>query len=152
MADQKFGYAGQVLVIDLTKQSYEIIDSGPYVEEWIGGHGLASALFWDYCKDKTVSPFDPGNVTVIASNPFSGSIVPSSAARVEMTGLGPFSYPEWYTRSSIGGRIAGAMKAAGFDATVIMGKAEKPVWVNVVNDYVTFNDATSLWGKDTWDT
>lgn len=152
MSDQTFGYAGKILILDLTTQTHEIIDSGPYVEEWIGGHGLASKLFWDYCEDKTASPFDPENVNVIASNPFSGSLVPSSAARVEMTGLGPFSYPEWYARSSIGGRIAGMMKAAGFDATVIKGKSDNPIWINVVNDSVIFNDASSLWGLDTWET
>lgn len=152
MPDQKFGYAGNILILNLTDRSFETIDSGPYVEEWIGGHGLASKLFWDFCADKTVGPFDPGNVTVIAANPFSGTIVPSSSARVEMTGIGPFAYPkEWYTRSSIGGRIAGMMKAAGYDATVVVGKADAPVWVSVVNDDVTFNDASGLWGKDTWD-
>ena len=152
MPDQTFGYAGKILVLNLTDRSFETVDSEPYVKEWIGGHGLASKLFWDYCADKGVGPFDPGNVTVVAANPFSGTIVPSSSARVEMTGIGPFAFPkEWYTRSSIGGRIAGMMKAAGYDATVVMGKADAPVWVNVVNDDVTFEDASSLWGMDTWD-
>lgn len=152
MSDTNYGYAGSILILNLTDESSEIIESEPYVKDWIGGHGLCSKLFWDYCEDKSVQAFDPKNVTVFAGNPFSGTLVPSSAARIEMTGLGPFSYPEWYTRSSVGGRIAGMMKAAGFDACVVCGKAQRHVWVSVVNDEVTYHEAESLWGKGTWET
>ena len=142
------GYVGKVLILDLSEQSYEIIDSAPY-QKWGGGHGMGSALFWDYCKDKTVSAFDAGNVVTISSNPFSGTPVPSSSARVEIQGIGSFSDPEWFTRSSMGGRVGGMMKAAGYDAVVITGKADAPLWVNVVNDEITFNSADGLWGLDT---
>lgn len=152
MSDTKYGYAGGILVINLADESYEIVDSAPYVDEWIGGHGLCSKLFWDYCEDKSVQAYDPKNVIVFSCNPFFGTLVPASSARIEMTGLGPFAYPEWYTRSSIGGRIAGSMKAAGFDACVVLGKAERRIWVSVVNDEVTFHDAEGLWGKGTWET
>lgn len=56
----------------MTAKIAEVIDTDPY-EQWGGGHGMGSALFWDYCKDKTVGPFDPGNVVTISSNPFSGT-------------------------------------------------------------------------------
>ncbi len=153
MPENMYGYAGKILIINLTDRTSETIDSAPYVSEWIGGHGLASKLFWDYCTDKTVGPYDPENVNIIAANPFSGTTTPSSSARVEFTGIGAFSWPKkWYTRSSMGGRIAGMMKAAGYDATVITGVADAPVWINVVNDEITFNDASDLWGTtDTWE-
>lgn len=147
-----FGYAGKILVLDLTSLTSEIIDSEPYVGDWIGGHGLASKLFWDYCEDKSVDAFDPKNVIVIASNVFAGTLAPAGAGRVELTGIGAYSNPEWYSRSSMGGRVGGMMKAAGFDAVVVRGKAEKPVWVSVVNGEVDYYDAAGLWGKDTWET
>ena len=134
------GYVGHILVLDMTAKTAEVIDTDPY-EQWGGGHGMGSALFWDYCKDKTVGPFDPGNVVTISSNPFSGTPVPSSSARVEIQGIGSFPDPEWFTRSSMGGRVGGMMKAAGFDATVITGAADGPVWVSVVNGAVEFHDA-----------
>ena len=142
------GYVGHILVLDMTAKTAEVIDTDPY-EQWGGGHGMGSALFWDYCKDKTVGPFDPGNVVTISSNPFSGTPVPSSSARVEIQGIGSFPDPEWFTRSSMGGRVGGMMKAAGFDATVITGAADGPVWVSVVNGAVEFHDANELWGLDT---
>lgn len=152
MTDTPYGYAGKILLLDLTDQTSETIDSAPYVKDWYGGHGLASKLFWDYCKDKKVKAFDPGNVVAMAANAFTGTLAPSGAARIELTGIGAYSMPEWYCRSSMGGRVGGMMKAAGYDAVVVQGKAEKPVWVSIVNDKVTFNDAKDLWGKDTWET
>jgi len=44
------------------------------------------------------------------------------------------------------------LKAAGWDGIVIEGKSDKPIWVNIVNDKVTFMDASGLWGKDTFTT
>lgn len=153
MSEATGGYMGSILVLDLTEKSYEIIDSAPY-QEWGGGHGMGSALFWDYCEDKTVGPFDEGNVVTISTSPFSGTPVPAGAGRVEIQGIGSFADPEWFTRSSMGGRISSMMKAAGFDATVIKGKAANHTWINVVNGSIEFRDADEdgLWGLDTAET
>ena len=147
---EHYGYAGKILIVNLTDRTSQTIDTEPYIE-WVGGHGMASKLFWDYCEDKTVEAVDPGNVLVFAATPFSGAVVPAASARCEFTGISPFSLPEWYNRSSMGGRLAGMMKEAGYDACVVRGKAEAPVWISVVNDQVTFNDATDLWGLDTFE-
>jgi len=145
------GYAGKILRLDLTKRSVSIIDTGQY-EQWGGGHGIGSAIFWDLCKDKTMSGFDPRNVVTIMSSPLAGTLSPS-AGRCEVQGIGPQGYPtEWFTRSNFGGRFAAQLKYAGYDGIVIEGRADAPVWVNVVNDQITFEDASSLWGLDTKET
>ena len=151
MAKAMGGYMGKILILDLTNKSYEVIDSEPY-QKYGGGHGMGTALFWDYCKDKTIGPFGPGNVVTICSSPLSGTPVPAGAARVEIQGIGSFADPEWFTRSNMGGRIAESMKTAGFDATVITGASSEPVWVEVQNEEITFHDANDLWGKWTDDT
>ena len=147
------GFVGKIAHVDLTTREVTVIDTDRYAE-WLGGHGLASALFWDHIEDMTVGPFDPKNLVVIAANPFSGTLVPTAGARVEITGIGAFADKEWYTRSSMGGRIAGGMKRAGYDAFMITGASDEPVWINVVDGRITFEDATDLWGKemDGWDT
>ncbi|WP_274381275.1 aldehyde ferredoxin oxidoreductase N-terminal domain-containing protein [Gordonibacter urolithinfaciens] len=147
---EHYGYAGKILIVNLDDRTSETIDTDPYIE-WVGGHGMASKLFWDYCEDKTVEAVDPKNVLVFATTPFSGAVVPAASARCEFTGISPFSLSEWYNRSSMGGRLAGMMKEAGFDACVVRGKADAPVWISVVNDQVTFNDATDLWGLDAFE-
>jgi len=39
------------------------------------------------------------------------------------------------------------LKYAGFDAMVVEGKADKPVWLSVVDGKVELRDARSLWGQ-----
>jgi aldehyde:ferredoxin oxidoreductase len=151
MTQEAYGYAGKILILDLTKRSSDTVDSAPY-QQWGGGHGMGTALFWDYCKDKTVDAFDPGNVVTICASPFSGTPVPSSSGRTEIQGIGAYPDPEWFVRSSMGGRVGNMLKAAGYDAVVISGKAEEPLWIDVVNDQVIFKDASRLWGLDTMET
>ena len=146
-----FGYTGKIAHVDLSTREITMIDTEKYVD-WIGGHGIATALLWDYCEDKTIGPFDPKNLIVIASTPMAGTPAASSGARVEVTGIGSFAQPEWYTRSSLGGRIAGGMKRAGLDAFMVTGKSDSPVWINVNEGKITIEDATDLWDLDAWET
>ncbi len=142
-------YTGKILKIDLTNKTSSVIDTGPY-EQWGGGFGLAQAVFWDECEDVTVGGFDPKNVLVLATNPMTGTIAPSVGNKIEMVGIQVYSYPkEYYTRTNCGQFIGPMLKKAGWDGIVIKGEASQPVWVNIINDKVVFEDAASLWGKDT---
>ena len=146
------GYAGKILRIDLTDRETSTIDTKDY-EQWVGGHGMGSAIFWDLVKDKTISGFDPRNVVTIMTSPLSGTLVPSASSRTEVQGIGVQSYPiEWFTRSNFGGRFAAMLKFAGFDGIVIEGKADKPVWIDIRNKDVKIKDAQHWWGLDAWKT
>ena len=143
------GYTGKILRIDLTKRAVSTIDTAKY-EEYGGGHGMGSAIFWDLCEDKTVAAYDPKNVVTIMASPLSGTLAPGVAGRTEVQAIGSQGYPvEWYTRSNFGGRFSGHLKFAGWDGIVIEGKADKPVWIDVRNDKVEIRDANGIWGLDT---
>ncbi|MDI6901571.1 MAG: aldehyde ferredoxin oxidoreductase N-terminal domain-containing protein [Anaerosomatales bacterium] len=143
------GYTGKILRINLTDKSVSTLDTKDY-EEYGGGHGMGSAIFWDLCEDKTVSGFDPGNVITIMSSPLSGTLTPAASGRTEVQGIGVQGYPtEWFTRSNFGGRFCGQMKFAGWDGIVVEGAADKPVWVDIRDDDVQIKDAEGLWGLDT---
>ena len=89
----------------------------------------------------------------IATSPLCGTGVPSATGRSEVVGVGVGYDPiSWFTRSGFGGRFSTMLKYAGWDAIVIEGKADKPVWVDIRNDSVVIRDAAGLWGKDTWAT
>ncbi len=118
---------------------------------------MGSAIFWDVVGDQL--PFDaldPRNVITVMAGPFSGVVVPSAAGRCEVQGLGPQGYPvEWFTRSNFGGRFSTQLKYAGWDGVVIEGalsSTDDPVWVNIINDKVTIENARSLWGLDVMET
>jgi aldehyde:ferredoxin oxidoreductase len=145
-----FGYMGKIVHLDLTHHKVNIIDTSKY-EEYGGGIGIGTAIFWEMCAEKLpFDAYDPRNVITIMSSPLSGTLMPG-VARMEVNGLGPQSYPiHWFTRSNFGGRFSGQLKAAGWDGIVVSGKAEKPVWISIINNKVTFEDASGLWGKNTW--
>jgi aldehyde:ferredoxin oxidoreductase len=145
------GYAGKILKIDLSARKITSIPTKKY-EQWVGGHGMGSALFFDLVKDKTIDGFNPDNVVTMMTSPLSGTITPAAAGRTEVQGIGVQSYPiGWFTRSNFGGRFAGMLKYAGWDGVVIQGKASEPVWVDIRDDDVKIKPCAplSLWGKDT---
>ncbi|MCP4752779.1 MAG: aldehyde:ferredoxin oxidoreductase [Proteobacteria bacterium] len=146
------GYAGAILRINLTERKVGVIPTKKY-EQWVGGHGMGSAIFWDLVKDKTIDGFDPANVVTLMTSPLSGTLVPAAAGRTEMQGIGVQSYPiGWFTRSNFGGRFSSMLKSAGWDGIVLEGKANEPVWIDIRNAEVTVRNAGRLWGMDTWQT
>ena len=145
------GYTGKILRLNLTNQSVSTINTSRY-DQWGGGHGMGSAIFWDLCKDKAISGTDPRNVVTIMTSPLAGTLAPCTG-RTEVQGIGLQAYPvDWFTRSNFGGRFGVMLKAAGWDGIVIEGKANSLCWVKIVNDKVTFEDAKSLKGLDCWET
>ncbi len=146
------GYAGKILRLDLSKRKVSIIPTSDY-EQWGGGHGMGSAIFFDLVKDKTIDGFDPGNVVTVMTSPLCGTLVPAAGGRTEVQGIGVHSYPTgWFTRSNFGGRFSAQLKYAGWDGVVIEGRSDEPVWVDIRDGDVQIRDceALSLWGKTTW--
>ncbi len=146
------GYTGKILRINLTTRKISIIGTTKY-EEWGGGHGMGSAIFWDLVQDKTIDGFDPKNVVTIMTSPLSGTLVPAASSRTEVQGIGIQSSPiGWFTRGNFGGRFGAMLKFAGWDGIVVEGKATKPVWVDIKNEKVAIREAGHLWGMDTMET
>ncbi len=147
------GYTGKILRINLTSRKILTIPTSKY-EQWIGGHGMGSAIFFDLVKDKKIDGFDPANVVTLMSSPLCGTLTPAGGGRTEVQGIGVQSVPiGWFTRSNFGGRFSTLMKSAGWDGIVIEGKADQPVWLDIRNSEVKIQncDSLSLWGTDTWE-
>ncbi len=146
------GYTGKILRVNLTTKSISTVNTAKY-EEYGGGHGIASALFFDLVGDQLPFPaFDPRNVITLMATPFSGTNMPGSG-RCEVQGLGPMLYPiEWFGHSNFGGRFTAQLKYAGWDGVAVEGASDEPVWINIINDKVTIESAKGIWGMDTWDT
>ena len=146
------GYRGRILRLNLSDRKISFIDTEEY-EQWVGGHGIGSALFWNLVKDKTIDGFHERNVVTIMTSPLTGTIAPGGASRIEVQCIGVQSYPVgWFTRSNLGGRFGPMLKFAGWDGIVLEGKAEEPVWLDIRDQTIRFRDARGLWGLDTWET
>ena len=147
------GYAGKILRLNLTERTVSTIPTSDY-EQWGGGHGMGSAIFFDLVQDKTIDGFDPANVVTIMTSPLCGTLVAAAGGRTEVQGIGVQSYPiGWFTRSNFGGRFSAMLKYAGWDGIVIEGRAGEPVWIDIRDEDVQIRDCAglSLWGTDTWE-
>jgi len=137
------GYAGTFLYVnlsDLTIRKRPL--TREFAEKYIGGRGFSSRILLDEVKAGT-DPYSPDNVVVIATGPLNGTPIPSAsrlvtATKSPMTGaLGD---------NNSGGYFAPEIKYAGYDAIVITGAAEKPVYLAIENDTVELCPAQHLWG------
>jgi aldehyde:ferredoxin oxidoreductase len=145
------GHAGKILKVDLSHKEITMLETEKY-EQWAGGHGIGTAIFFDLCKDKTVGCFDPGNTIVIMTGLFAGTLVPG-ACRMELVGIQAQSYPiEWFGRSNCGGRFPAILKFAGYDGIILEGAAHKPTWISIIDGDVELRDARGLWGLRTYET
>ncbi|MDR0843301.1 MAG: hypothetical protein LBP68_07785 [Acidobacteriota bacterium] len=149
------GFGGKLLVVDLTTKEIIRLDSEKY-EQYGGGHGTATALFWEFVVLKNPDwdlqdAFDPRNMVSLVTGAVAGSGVPAGA-RTSVSGMSPQCYPiQWFCHSNFGGMFSTMMKMAGWDGVAVIGKAESPVYINIVDDKVTIEDAKSLWGLTTWE-
>ena len=130
----------KVLDINLSEEKVETHrreDLAPY----IGGIGVASKLFAELVVVQK-DPLDPEQPIILANGPMS-TIFPVvtkavSVFRSPLTG-------EW-GESYAGMRLALAMRMTGFQAIVIRGRAQKPLYLSISHQGVRFRDATALWG------
>lgn len=149
------GYTGDILRVNLTTLQIDTIPTSTY-EDWVGGHGMGAAIFFDLVGGKVAEMqdgFHPDNVLALMTSPLTGTLVPACAGRIEMVGVGVQSHPiGWFTRSNFGGRFAMMLKHAGWDGIVIEGTASEPVWLDIRDKKVELRDCEplSLWGQDAW--
>jgi aldehyde:ferredoxin oxidoreductase len=149
------GFGGKILIVNLSKKPAEIIrlDTDAYAQ-YGGGNGTSTALFWEFSASKgdwdLQNAFDPKNMVFLMSGAISGAGIPQGS-RTSVSGMSPQCYPiQWWCHSNFGGTFATMMKLAGWDGVGVMGKADKPVYINIVDDKVTIEDAKDLWGLTTW--
>ncbi|MFO7963957.1 MAG: aldehyde ferredoxin oxidoreductase N-terminal domain-containing protein [Desulfobacterales bacterium] len=144
---KSYGWAGQVLWVDLTGGEVRKIPTGTYEpEKFLGGMGLNTKIFWDLGCPK-VDAFHPENPFIISVGPLTCAVGPFQRAMIGS--IAPQAYPEeLFSYSSVGGRFPGQLKYAGYDALVVTGKAENPVYISIEDENIDIKNAEHLWGAD----
>jgi aldehyde:ferredoxin oxidoreductase len=144
-----YGYAGKILEVNLTNGSLKDIDSSKYLPEWVGGVGLGYRILWEY-TDENTKEWDPENTLIFATGPTNGTCIPATG-RTELVGIAPMGYPEpWACASGAGGDWSAKLKWAGYDAVIITGKSEEPVFLYIDENGAKLEDAANLWGTGTY--
>jgi aldehyde:ferredoxin oxidoreductase len=146
MEDQGlFGYAGRVLKVDLDTGRTRVEKlNEEYAKKYIGGIGLGMRLWLDNTKPG-VEPFSPENALVLALGPISGTMFPTAGNGHAFVAKSPASYG--VGEAVAHGTFGAEMKRAGYDAVILIGKSEKPVYLWIDDDSVQLLDAAHLMGK-----
>jgi aldehyde:ferredoxin oxidoreductase len=139
------GYAGRILKLDLSSQHVEELSTSDHAVDFCGGRGFAAKLYWDEAKPET-SALDPDNLLVFATGPLAGVPV-IGGSRWQVCGKSPATKPHHFSYSNLGGRWGASIKFAGYDAIAVKGRSEKPVYILINDNGVSFRDASALWGK-----
>ncbi len=144
------GYAGRVLHVDLTSgKTHDEPLNEEYARKYIGGIGLGMRLWLENSK-AGVDPFSPENPLILATGPIAGTMWPTGGNGHAFVSKSPANYGVGEAKAH--GTFGTELKRAGYDAVIIKGKAERPVYLWIDDDSVQLLDATQLMGKSPGET
>jgi aldehyde:ferredoxin oxidoreductase len=135
------GYTGKILHVDLTNHGIEIEEPDEaYYRSYLGGRGIGYQQLM-----KTVPPgtdaLAPDNILVLATGVMTG--VPLAAScRFAAVGKSPLTGTA--AESEAAGFFGPELKKAGFDAVVLKGRAETPVYLWVNDGKAEIRDAAQI--------
>jgi aldehyde:ferredoxin oxidoreductase len=141
----QFAYAGKILSLDLSSGAISESPTSDYAGRFLGGRGLAAAIYWDEVPPQS-NAFDPENRLIFATGPLAGVPV-IGGSRWQACAKSPAATPHHFSYANLGGRWGAALKFAGYDALVIHGRADRPVYLLIHDGSAQMRDASSLWGK-----
>ncbi|MCL6561185.1 MAG: aldehyde:ferredoxin oxidoreductase, partial [Firmicutes bacterium] len=141
------GFYGKLLRVDLGSQTFQ---EEPVPQEvlkrYLGGKGLGSYLLLKNVA-AGIDPLSPENKLIFVAGPATGTRVPGSS-RYGVYSKSPLT--GGYAESYAGGKVAPKMKAAGYDAMILEGRAKEPVLLEISDRGIKFYPAGDLWGKETY--
>ena len=139
---------GKALAVDLSKGKTAVreLDEG-LLRKLVGGKGLGAWFLLNDLKPG-IDPLGPENEIIFLTGPATGTLIPGSTKtacvfKSPLTGI----WGESYCSGSLGPEI----KAAGFDAVIITGRAEEPVILVVEDGRAELRPAKDFWGLDAFE-
>lgn len=139
------GYWEKVLRVDLSTKA--VIEEDVSEEIWklyLGGAGFGAKILNDEVGKETLA-LDPENRIIFATGPFQAT-KQTGAAKFTIIGKSPIT--EIFGESACGAGWGIELKKAGFDALIVQGRSENPVYLWINDGKVEIRSATEYWGKD----
>ena len=140
------GYHGKILHCDLDALSLEVeTPFQDFYRTYLGG----SALGLYYLLRQTpahADPFGPENTLILALSVLTGAPI-SGQSRLTAVAKSPLTGAVGDSQS--GGFFPAELKFSGYDALVIRGCAEEPVYLWIHDGEAELRPAAHLWGKTT---
>ncbi len=144
-----YGFNGKLLRVNLSSRTILVEEPDEsFYRSYFGGTNFIAYYLMKELKPG-VDPLGPENRLIFATGPVTGAPLAGSGRN----GVGAKSPLTGGFGDSQGGGYFGAeLKHAGFDAIIVEGQSEKPVYLLIVDGRAEIKDASSLWGKTTADT
>lgn len=141
-------YNGKVLHIDLSNRTFSVEhpeeeDKNFYRRYWGGSCLGAYYLLKDFKKG--IDAFSSDNPLIFVTSIVTGAEVPgfckfNVVSKSPLTNLAGESVSD--------GLWGPELKFSGYDAIVIKGYSEKPVYISIIDGKVKINDASDIWGME----
>ena len=143
------GYNGRILRINLTNRQIvtEQIDES-FCRKYLGGTGWIAYYLLREVKPG-IDPLSPENKLIFALGPLTGLTL-GGCARHTVGAKSPLT--GGIAKSEVGEYWGAQFKRTGFDALIIEGKSDRPVYIWIHNGQAEIRDGSHLWGKNTKDT
>ena len=142
------GYNGKILRVNLSSGTTSVDEPDEsFYRYYFGGRGFISYFLLKEVP-RGADPLGADNKLIFAAGPITGLPVAGSGrnsvgAKSPLTG--------YYGDGEVGGYWGAELKHAGYDAIIVEGKAENPVYLSINDGQAEIKDATHLWGKPTAD-
>jgi len=140
------GYMGKMLRVDLSRRRIreEPLEKG-VVEKFIGGKGIGAWLLYRELK-AGIDPLSPENKIIIATGPLTGTAALGYSAKYVIVTKSPLT--NLFLDTYCGGFFGPRLKYAGYDAIIVEGRADKPVYLWIHDGEAEIKDASHIWGKN----
>ncbi len=143
------GYNGKILRVNLsTRQVSTEEPTEGYYKTYLGGRGfIVHTLLKEVPRG--VDPLGPENKLIFALGPITGHPFPGSG-RNSVGAKSPLS--GGYGESEAGGFWGAELKRSGYDAIIVEGKSEQPVYLWIKDGQPEIRDARRIWGLEVAET
>ncbi len=139
------GWTGRLLRVDLSARSTKIEEINEEILHlYLGGRGLGAYLVYTEVPSDT-DPLGPENILAFCAGALTGVRVPTGG-RSSLSTLSPLTGTIF--DANTGSQFGVRLRWAGFDALVITGKADSPVWLEITADGAQIHPADDLWGRE----
>lgn len=144
-----YGYAGNVLRVNLSngRISTQKINE-ELMKMYLGGRGFGIKFLFDELG-AGIDPFGIENKIIFSIGPLTGTTVPS-CSRYAIVTKSPLTGGCLVTMS--GGWWPAELKKAGYDAIIVEGSSDNPVYLWINDDHVELRDASKVYGLYTSNT
>lgn len=142
------GFHNKILRVDLSTREVTVEEpDDDFYRTYFGGWGFVAHYLLTELEPGT-DPLGPENPLIFAPGvvtgaPAGGSGRSAVGAKSPLTG--------GFGGAEVGGYWGAELKRAGWDAVIVTGEAEEPVYLWIKDDEVELRDAAYLWGKESLD-